>query len=125
LTTTFASCRVETNPATGSVLVIDPAIHPEMLSRFGQDHHLFTIEKRLPPGESLAVDVGRPFQKVSRRIDRISGGSLDLPGLVFVALLCFGLWELIRGNWKSPPWYTAFWYAFGMFSGSVINRQAD
>jgi hypothetical protein len=121
----WTGCRVETNAATGSLLLISEALDPQRLSRFGSDHDLFSVEETLPPGESLAVGVGRPLQKASRKIGQISGGTLDLPGLLFVALLLFGIFELIRGNYKSPPWYTAFWYAFGLFSRSVFDRQIE
>jgi hypothetical protein len=47
---------------------------------------------------------------------------LDLPGMIFLSLLAVGLWELAIGNFKRPPWYTAFWYAFGLFSKAIFDE---
>jgi hypothetical protein len=30
--------------------------------------------------------------------------------------------EIMRGNFRMPPWYTAFWYAFGLFTKSMLDR---
>lgn len=125
VTDRFTGWRVETTPATGSLLVYSDIIDLDRLAGYGREHDLFLLEEALRPGESLAMGVGRPLQKASHKISQISGGTMDLPGLLFVALLLFGIIELIRGNWKSPPWYTAFWYAFGLFSRSVFDRQID
>jgi hypothetical protein len=50
---------------------------------------------------------------------------VDLPGMVFLSALLIGLYELARGNFRPPPWYTAFWYAFGVYSKSLMDRRAE
>jgi hypothetical protein len=48
----------------------------------------------------------------------------DLTSALFAALVIFGISELIRGHWKTPPWYTAFWYAFGGYSKVLLDQAA-
>jgi hypothetical protein len=66
--------------------------------------------------------------RANHQVKALSGGELDLSGIIFIALLGFGLWELAIGNFKRPPWYTAFWSAFRLFSKTIIdelNRNAS
>ena len=51
-------------------------------------------------------------------------GKIDLPSGIFFALLGTGIYQLARGRFIIPPWYTAFWYAFGLVSMYVIEKAA-
>lgn len=48
----------------------------------------------------------------------------DLPGMAFLTLLGVGIYQLVRGNFAAPPWYTAFWYAMGIFTKSIMEKKA-
>jgi hypothetical protein len=63
-----------------------------------------------------------PVRDANRSIHVLSGGVVDLPGIIFLLLLASGLWELAIGNFKRPPWYTALWYAFGLFSKTLFDE---
>jgi hypothetical protein len=39
-----------------------------------------------------------------------------------MGLLGTGIYQIVRGNFGAPPWYTAFWYAFGVFTKSLIDK---
>lgn len=122
----FASARITANPGTASVLVVDSELDLEAIAELARSRKLFDLSLSDPGARlssPLALDVALPIRGVNRQIDRLTGGAADLPGVIFMALLSFGIIELIRGNFKIPPWYTAFWYAFGLFSKSLVDRS--
>ncbi|MGD8664119.1 MAG: hypothetical protein PVH37_29600, partial [Desulfobacterales bacterium] len=61
---------------------------------------------------------------LNNSIRRLTSGDIDLVGTLLLVLLISGLTELIRGNLRMPPWYTAFWYAFGLYKlASVVEEK--
>jgi hypothetical protein len=52
----------------------------------------------------------------------MTGGELDIPSVFFAALLISGIYQIARGNMAAPAWYTAFWYAFGIFSRDMLHK---
>jgi hypothetical protein len=66
----------------------------------------------------------QPVAGLDRSLRAVTGGKVDIPSAVFLALLCSGLYQLMRGRISAPPWYTAFWYAFGLVSMYVIEKAA-
>jgi hypothetical protein len=83
---------------------------------------LFEVAAVEKAERAMALSVTAPLHSANRQIRQVTGGRVDLPGAVFLALLVFGAVELLRGNWRTPPWYTAFWYAFGLYSKSLIDH---
>ena len=117
----FPSWSVQVNALTGSMLVCGKDLATEQLIDFGRSKGLFETETTPAIGRSMALSVTEPLHSADAQIKALTGNRIDLPGAVFVALLIFGIIELIRGNWRTPPWYTAFWYAFGLYSKSLID----
>jgi hypothetical protein len=116
---------IATNPVTGSVLVEDVRVSPAEVASFGREAGLFELDlaPRLPRGG--VQNIISPLKTVDVNLRHITGGTLDVPSAVFVALVIFGVIEILRGNFKTPPWYTAFWYAFGVFTKTLMeNRKA-
>jgi hypothetical protein len=66
----------------------------------------------------------QPVASLDRSLRAVTGGKIDIPSGVFLALLGSGLYQLVRGQISAPPWYTAFWYAFGLVSMYVIEKAA-
>jgi hypothetical protein len=117
------SHRIAASALTGSLLIEDEAVDWDVLKTAAEDHALFSIRASdALPRQSLAGRIAVPVRGANRRLISLSDGLLDLPGLVFLSLLAFGLWELAIGNFKRPPWYTAFWYSFGLFSKTLIDE---
>jgi hypothetical protein len=125
LATAFKACSVAVNPATGSVLLTGESIELQQIVDYGRKENLFAIDANNTALYPMGVSITAPLKTANRQLRQISGGRLDLPGTVFLALMVFGIIELIRGNWKMPPWYTAFWYAFGLYSKSLIDPSED
>lgn len=116
-------CRlVRVNALTGSILIVDSGIDLEILADHASREGLFTLEPRPAPSQPLGQAVFAPVAALNRKISGFTAGAVDVPGLVFVLLCAFGLYEILRGNVKPPPWYTAFWYAFGIFTKSMVDE---
>jgi hypothetical protein len=114
--------KLTVNHLTGSILIVDPSIDPAAVAEHGMENELFDLQVLDPPKEILAQKVSSPMAALNRSIERFSGGDVDMAGLVFIALCVYGVIEIARGNLRRPPWYTALWYAFGVFTKSIVDR---
>jgi hypothetical protein len=114
---------VRCNPVTGSVLIEGPSAAIARVGAVAEQAGLFQVRPPVPP-PPLAVQVTDPIGKLSGYLERVTRGNVDLPGMLLLSALFLGLYELARGNFRTPPWYTAFWYAFGMYSKSFMDRRA-
>ena len=115
--------RLRANPLTGTVLAAGASLDVAAFSAAAADRGLFLLQ----PAEKTAVSPHRallaPLEDLGNGLRRLTGGEIDLAVAMFLALVGFGLWELARGNFRTPPWYTAFWYAFGVLTKSLIDRD--
>ena len=116
---------VQVNALTGSVLITDSGVDLETLADHASRRGLFTLEHRLAPVQPLGRTLFGPLLALNRKISGFTDGVVDFPGLVFLTLCGFGIYEILRGNIRPPPWYTAFWYAFGIFTKSMVDRTHD
>jgi hypothetical protein len=110
------------NAFTGSILFAGRQTTGDAVAAFGTDNGLFTIQTALPI-PSLAKRITAPLTTCNRSLKALSGGRVDLPEALFILLLFTALYEIARGRFRTPPWYTAFWYAFGLFTKTVIDRE--
>jgi hypothetical protein len=117
--------RLEVNPATGSVLFLGKGVDLNKIAAAAQKEGLFTLQVLEQRPVPLSKRIAAPLGSLSSQVRGMTGGQLDLPGLAFLALLGFGLFQIVRGDLRSPPWYTAFWYAFGFFSKSLVDMSAE
>ncbi|MFZ0611599.1 MAG: hypothetical protein WAM73_05120 [Desulfobacterales bacterium] len=115
--------EIRVNALTGSVLMTGPGIDFEKLTDHAAREGLFALDPGLPRVQPLGQKVYHPLAAFSRRFNGLTDGTLDFPGLMFVALCAVGLYEILKGNAKLPPWYTAFWYAFGILTTSLISSS--
>jgi hypothetical protein len=113
---------VQINALTGSVLITESGVDLETLAERASRGGLFALEHRPAPVQPLGRTVFTPLLELNRKISGFTEGAVDFPGLVFLALCAFGIYEILRGNVRPPPWYTAFWYAFGIFTKSMVDR---
>lgn len=114
--------RLETNPGTGSILLVDKDLDIPGLAAYAKKQRLFALQNQQVPTVHVAQKVMDPIERVNGWIQRSTHGDLDLSATLFLSLLTFGMIEIVRGNLKTPPWYTAFWYAFGILTKSVIDH---
>ena len=124
LESAFHPCSVKSSALTGSVLIYADSLDIQAVTDFGQKEALFRVEPAASVSQPLSRSIVSPLQTVNRNVMAATDGRMDLPGALFIMLLLFGIIELIRGNWRSPPWYTALWYAFGLYSKTLFDQAA-
>lgn len=100
---------VEINHLTGSVLMLHNA-GPETIVEYAGFCDFFRYS-----GSNIHQRVSEGFSDLDKNVRKITGGDLDLGTAVFLALAGAGIYQIARGNLGTPAWYTAFWYAFGVF----------
>ncbi len=114
--------RPQVNPQTASLLFVGSAAAPEEIAVLGREEGLFRLRLGALPHRPVMQEAVRSVAGVNRSLEQLTGGRIDLPSGVFLMLLGFGIYELLRGRWTVPPWYTAFWYAFGLVSMYVLEK---
>ena len=119
LASRFPKAQVTVNPDTASVLSL--GVHDrDDLAEAARDEDLFDLE--LPgPHVPVAQAVQETFKEANLSVKRTTRGELDLPTLVFLILVGSGIVQILRGNVGAPPWYTAFWYALGVFTKALTG----
>jgi hypothetical protein len=120
----FPANDVVCNTLTGSLLVTGMPPVPDAIAEFGRRLSLFDLKPAAAISRTWAGSVESTILSLNRKIERSSGGLLDLTSALFTALVIYGISELIRGHWRTPPWYTAFWYAFGVYSKVLMDQAA-
>ncbi|MGD9251026.1 MAG: hypothetical protein PVG19_07365 [Desulfobacterales bacterium] len=115
---------IRINALTASILFKGNKATAEAVAEFGEGNRLFAITSGMP-APSMAKRIAAPLTACDRSLKSISAGQVDLPGTLFILLLFTALYEIARGRFRTPPWYTAFWYAFGLFTKALIDRDTD
>ncbi|HVO83508.1 MAG TPA: hypothetical protein VMU60_03685 [Syntrophobacteria bacterium] len=115
-----ALALAEVNHRTGSLLFVGDSLDLDAIADHARKEGLFDLGPSGNATPHVTRAVAAPLGNLSGQVRRFTGGHLDLPGIVFVGLLTAGVVEIARGNFGAPPWYTAFWYAFGLFSRSFF-----
>ena len=108
--------EVSTNPTTASVLILSDHHSSSGIREFAKREGLFQVQRRMSSAKSLVTNVTNAFEKYDKLIKRYTGDELDIPTVVFLALLVSGIMQIARGNVVAPAWYTAFYYALGIFT---------
>jgi hypothetical protein len=121
----LACRRIAGSACTGSLVIEDEQLDFERVCKTAGDLQLFSVDRKGLRPIPLAKRITDPIRGANRQLYLFSGGVLDLPGIIFLLLIAFGLYELARGNFRRPPWYTFFWYAFGLFSKILLDQFAD
>ena len=116
----FPQAEISVNTMTGSLLLRHTDYDLPSLAKTAADRGLFELAEsdgQVP----VARSIQRSFEGANRAVRRATGSELDLPSLVFIFLAGTAAYQIGRGNISLPPWYTAFWYAFGVFTKSLID----
>lgn len=112
--------EVAVNATTGSILIRHRSDLNTIASHASR-HEVFDLERGKKAKRLVNATIGA-FQSLNGKIDRLSGGELDLPGTVSLALVAGGIVQIIRGRFVAPAWYTAFWYAMNIFLKSQAEK---
>lgn len=109
------------NPATAGILVEHTLPDREVLE-FAREQKLFRTTRKQRKAIPLQKKVTASFSDMNKSVKKFSGGELDVGSLTFLGLVGVGAYQIARGNFTAPAWYTAFWYAMNIF---LKNQQLD
>jgi hypothetical protein len=114
----FSECpgirNVEVNPETGSVLFLHSA-DPDAIVAYAEGKELFRIFENANRPVHVSTGVKAKYRELDEKVKRATGGEWDVPAVAFIGLLGAGAYQIARGNFAAPAWYTAFWYALNIF----------
>jgi hypothetical protein len=112
----LAGCRevtqIETNPLTGSVLILGP-VSPQVIGQHAAQQGLFQLASLTPEPRPLVEQVVPRLREASRSLQQLSGGSLDWNSLLFLALVGLAIHQALEGNVMAPA-ITLLWYALSI-----------
>lgn len=111
---------ITVNPLIGTVLLVHEAT-PREIARYAQEHRLFSLRHERLPHKSLFDSTADVFRQLDSRLKKATGGDIDVTSLVFLFLVVSGIYQIMKGNVQAPAWYTAFWYALGIFSRGAVD----
>ncbi len=112
--------EIRVNPQTGSAL-ISYECDKKALVEFARENDLFLLKRSTPRRKTLFGNVAGTFQAYNQDLKKLSGGEVDIPSLIFMSLVISGIWQIARGNLAMPAWYTAFYYALGVFTRAQVD----
>jgi len=115
---------VHVSPSAASILLEDEGIDVEAFLQFAETRGFFRLNPEAGAAAPIEKRVLRPLRQFSSRILAFTSGEVDLKKAIFVGLLAIGALQVFRGRLPMPPWYTAFWYAFGIFTKLMMDDVA-
>lgn len=107
---------VDVNELSGSILIVHRLQDIGTLLAAAKAQGIFEINRpknRKPVTLRQSISAG--FQTVNRRVHGATGGYADFWDVAVLGLAGAGIYQMLRGNFAAPMWYTAFWYAFGIY----------
>ncbi len=133
---------VETNPLTASLLIHHDGDDDSLLEQTKQlGFELLTkqsaatdvkaLDSTLTNQQDTNITAGTPLWKpitdqlvlTNKKLSQLTGGSIDLPSLLFVALLLQGLIQFIKKPAPIMPWETALWFALNVYM--MVKKQGE
>ncbi len=114
--------EVSTNPVTASMLIQFKG-DAEAILAFAESKQLFAVVEQIEQSTDFHKTVKESFNSIDQQVKHWTQGSVNLGGLAFVALVGTGVYQIVRGNFTNIPWYSAFWYALGIFSKSADTKE--
>lgn len=114
---------VQVNPHAASVLIVGDGTALDNIASYAREEELFDLAKKAEAPVPMAQKIITPFLDVNRKMQSITGGEAGLGEAIFTGLVGVGIYQALRGRLQFPPWYTAFWYAFGIFTKSLMEKR--
>jgi hypothetical protein len=92
---------VETNPFTGSILVLHTTDRAQLIE-YAEKTRLFTLTAPTRPSRSALAEASQSIDRLDAHLQRISGGAFALDETLFAALVGLSLLQVARGQIISP-----------------------
>lgn len=110
------------NAVTGSVLISHTG-NMRTIADYAEKNNLFRLtQDRKNPGGVAHATIAT-YKTLDAQIKKLSGGELDLPHTAFLTLVGAGVYQISRGKFGAPAWYTAFWYALNIFLKAQAKKE--
>lgn len=106
--------KVEVNHVSGSVLIIHKT-KIEKIAEYAKEKNIFNLKSNKQHLSNFNRTVSKAFEDINRKVKKFTGGDIDIGGIAFLILIGVGFYQISRGNFAAPAWYTAFWYALNIF----------
>ncbi len=116
--------KIRTNHQTGSIVLQNGKLDLGALSDYAEEKDLFVISRAPAPAKPLSDNLMAPITNANKSLKERTQGRIDLAEVAFGVMMVIGIIRLIRGRLSAPPWYTAFWYAYGI-SKILVKRRDD
>jgi hypothetical protein len=101
---------LETNPVTGSLLVLH-TVELESIGSFAEEKGLFRLATLYPPTTvPVTYWISDNLKELDRGLKVLSGEAIDLTGLLFLALVGLAIYQGLQGDMMAPA-VTLIWYA--------------
>ncbi|MEA3386491.1 MAG: hypothetical protein U9Q89_08640 [Thermodesulfobacteriota bacterium] len=104
---------VKANAVTASVLLLHN-VDINSIAKFAEENRLFKVQSLGSERTLLVNRIRNSFEDLNRRTKNLTGGELDIASAVFVSLVSISIYQIARGNFFAPAWYTSLWYAVNM-----------
>jgi hypothetical protein len=114
--------EVTVNPVTGSIL-IKHSLDPTVMEQLARTYFPKQAKQIDSPSSNIHRQVTETYHQVDNKIKKFTGGEMDVGALSFGTLLILGIYQISRGNFMAPAWYTAFWYALNIFLKSKPKEK--
>lgn len=118
--------KLTINPRTASVFIQYDVGATDELNHFLEDNDFFALRKN-PSGEDDPVGKAEHRGVAQILADTAGMVTSDIPPTQLVAfgLAGWSCYKLLRGEWKSPEWYVALWYAYNLYRESEAKMEAS
>jgi hypothetical protein len=117
--------ELKVDALTGSVLLVDDDLDAASIASYAKANQLFNLKKQENNPSPLAHMAVDPIKNLNQLISQYTGGYADLTSVLFVMLTGLGVYDIVRGTPKLPPWYTAFWYATGIIELKKVLEKSS
>ncbi len=129
--------RVQSNPLTTSVLVCFDGDPQPLINRLKRASQISwqSAEATVPaaPAQNtpssnpppLWEKVERAYAETNARVRNATGEQLDLPALLFLGLVGYGVRQLILRPRLAISWDSAFWFALNLYLLTRIEKEVD
>ncbi|MCX7965355.1 MAG: hypothetical protein N2596_01840 [Syntrophorhabdaceae bacterium] len=105
---------VDVNPLTSGILIIHRS-NADSIMEYLRSQKLIEFKKELPSQTLLHKKITNGYSNLNNRVKTATSGAIDVSGIVFLTLAGLGIYQISKGNFAAPAWYTAFWYAMNIF----------
>jgi hypothetical protein len=114
----FTDCREvhysETNPTTGSILILHEGDLMPLIQR-AEQQSLFQIACQPSATIPLKARTTDSFKQTDSSLKNLTNGGLDLATVLFLGLIALAIYQALEGNVLAPA-STLLWYAFATLS---------